>query len=524
LEYYIYGTPTQAGVFSNVLITAHEGSASGSATYTITIAAAPAAHAAAQALDSVDSTTGHPHYKLIDMGTFGGPRSYLNDANAENNGVMILNNRGAVAGTAETAAKDPSCFNEDCFISHAFRWQSGVLTDLGTLVKGRNSQAAWIAPNGLITGIGDNGEIDPLVSGLTQTRAVLWVNGKILDLGTLPEGGYESVGDAVNSKGQVIGWATNTVPDANSMAAPGFLTTQTRAFFWANGKMQDLRTLGNGSDAMAQFINEQGQVVGWSYTGEAGKCILPGPTPVPLTTHSFIWDEEHGMRDLGTLGGTCTIATGINDSGVVVGDNVAALERGFLWKDGNIRDLGGSIGGEQTGAEAINASGEVVGFATLAGEAVFHATLWSRIGEIKDLGALGPGECSFAVSVNSSMQVVGSSSADCAGFSSARGMLWQDGVLYDLNTLIAPGASLVLESGTNINESGEIAGSGMDLISGNEHVFLLIPCDTEKSGYCKEEVAGASVADQASAARGPLPPLLMSARHANRRYSPLLHH
>ncbi len=35
---------------------------------------------------------------------------------------------------------------------------------------------------------------------------------KLVDLGTLPEGGYESGAQAVNSRGQAVGCATNTVP------------------------------------------------------------------------------------------------------------------------------------------------------------------------------------------------------------------------------------------------------------------------------------------------------------------------
>src|SRR5215510_6325856 len=57
------------------------------------------------------------HYQLIDLGTFGGPSSYL----AGSNGVtspgavnQILNNQGTVAGWADTSTLDPfapNCFN-----------------------------------------------------------------------------------------------------------------------------------------------------------------------------------------------------------------------------------------------------------------------------------------------------------------------------------------------------------------------------------------------------------------------------
>jgi len=431
-----------------------------------------------------------PRYRLIDIGTFGGPQSYLNDGNDGNNSATVLNNRGLLVGAADTAAPDPFCFSDDCFVVHAFRADISDRTDLGSLVPGRNSFANWIGPNGLIAGFAENGAFDPLLPNFIEIRAVLWRDGQIADLGTLPEGGFESQANAVNSKGQVIGWATNTVPDSYSMVALGLLPTQTRAFLWENGAMRDLGTLGTGTDAIAEFINERGQVVGWSYTGAPGTCILPGSGVVPLATHSFFWDEKGGMRDLGTLGGSCTIATGINNDGVVIADNAdfdTGVERGFIWKGGTIRDLGGSIGGQSTTAAAINESGEVAGVATLAGEVLFHATLWKRVGEITDLGALGPRECSFARSINSRSQVVGASSADCVNFNLSRAVLWENGSIFDLNALIAPDASLALQFAEDINDHGEIAGTGLD-IHGNHHVFLLVPCDNGATD-CQETIA-----------------------------------
>ena len=433
-----------------------------------------------------------PRYKLIDVGTFGGPQSYLNNGNGGNNSATALNNRGTLGGWADTPTPDPFpafCFDDDCFVSHAFQWHAGVRTDLGALTDGVSSQANWISASGLIAGVSENGEIDPLIPGLPELRAVLWRNGGITELGTLPNGGYESFAAAVNSRGQVVGNALNTVPDEFSMAAPGFVTTQTRAFLWQNGTMQDLGTLGTGTDAMAQFINERGQVVGWSYTSSAPNTSCP--FFLPLALGSFIWDEQSGMRDLGTLGGTCAIATGLNDQGIVIGDNVSddEIERGFLWDNGSIRDLGGTIGGNQTGAEAVNQSGQVAGFATLDGELFYHATLWRRVGEITDLGTVDQDPCSFASSINSKAQIVGASLPGCTFDNNTRAFLWEDGSIFDLNTLIPPRASLHLQWAQDINDRGEIAGSGLDA-DGNVHAFLLIPCAADEADRCQNAVAG----------------------------------
>src|SRR5215831_2484436 len=73
-------------------------------------------------------------YKLIDIGTLGGPSAHGPGNGA---GSRLLNNAGQVAGTADTSEPDPNapnCTNSpDCFVSHAFRWNHGNLTDLGVL-------------------------------------------------------------------------------------------------------------------------------------------------------------------------------------------------------------------------------------------------------------------------------------------------------------------------------------------------------------------------------------------------------
>jgi probable HAF family extracellular repeat protein len=137
----------------------------------------------------------HHHYKLIDIGTFGGPNSTV--AAFE----QVVNDRGMVTGGADTPTPDPACiaFNFDCFVSHAFKWQNGVLTDLGALPGVNSSYGNRISANGLVAGMSENGEIDPLI-GVPELRAAFWNDGHIIDLGTL--GGNESFATAVNNRGQ----------------------------------------------------------------------------------------------------------------------------------------------------------------------------------------------------------------------------------------------------------------------------------------------------------------------------------
>src|SRR5947207_4850221 len=85
----------------------------------------------------------HSRYKLIDMGMFGGPQSYLNDGNDGTNATTVLNNRGTLASWADTSTADPFpsfCFDDDCFVSHAFQWRGGTRRDLGALSEGLSSQ------------------------------------------------------------------------------------------------------------------------------------------------------------------------------------------------------------------------------------------------------------------------------------------------------------------------------------------------------------------------------------------------
>ena len=446
-----------------------------------------------------ESTHKPHHYKLVDLGALGGSQSYFSPGSglAYGQHIAVLNAEGDVAGYADTSKPDffqNYCFSSDCLATNTFiSNRNGELTNLGALAGGGDSAPNWITANGLIAGVSENGETDPLYPGLPQLRGVLWKDGTIIDLKTLPEGGYQSEANSVNSFGQVVGAALNTVPDSNSMqvgtwwlfggdggiSPPYFY--QTRAFLWdQKHRMQDMGTLG-GTDAQALLINDRGQVVGLSYPGSASSSFCP----YPLVTDSFIWEKNTGMVDLGTLGGTCTLATDLNQHGQVVGQSNLAgdqLSYAFVWERGTIRALGGSLGGSYSGAESINENGEVAGFAYYPDNTTFHAVLWRRIGRMTNLGVIGNDQCSYAAAINAGGQVVGSSISSCTADEPAfRAFVWEYGSIFDLNALIPSGSALYLQVTETINDRGEIAGTGMDG-NGDEHAFLLVPCDENHPG------------------------------------------
>ncbi len=436
-------------------------------------------------------------YRFIDLGTVGGPSATFGTAGDRISEIQTLNQRGEVTGLATTPAPDPYpdfCWDGDCLLAHAFQWQNGVMTDLGALVDGVNSDQRWIADNGLISGDSENGELDPLNPGFPEIRAVLWKHGQIIDLGTL-DGGYESIARSVNSKGQVVGASLNTIPDPNSITGSfyGVLYQQTRAFIWQDGVMQDLGTLGTGTNAIAVLINEHGQVAGDSYTStDPSTFCFYNDNVFPLTTGAFLW-EKGRMTDLGSLGGTCTLASALNNRGQVAGwSNLAGDQayHAFRWdrtSQPHLRDLG-TLGGSRSIASAMNEAGHVVGSAQLPGSQEFHATLWRRNLTI-DLGTVGTDQCSEAFSINSSDQVVGISHSQC-GADDANAFLWERGQNIDLNAFVPPGSDLHLRAGATINDRGVIAVVGA-FPNGDHRAVLLVPCDDEPadSEGCREAAA-----------------------------------
>jgi probable HAF family extracellular repeat protein len=259
-----------------------------------------------------------PQYVVTDLGTLGGTLNYSSFA-------FGVNTAGQVVGRSYDNTQSQS---------HAFLYNGGTMTDLGTL-GGTSSSATGINSAGQVVGYSDT------TSG-NQPHAFLYSNGILTNLGTL--GGSMSHAYAINDSGIIVG---------DSYGPSG-----SHAFYY-DGSMHDLGTVGGQVGLSTAYgINALGQIVGESTVGNSG--------PNGTNLHAFLYSAGI-MTDLGNLGAYGTDKTssgrGINTAGQVTGQSFAVpanAQHPFLYSGGLMTDLspGGWYYSLGTG---INSSGQVVG-------------------------------------------------------------------------------------------------------------------------------------------------------------------
>lgn len=257
--------------------------------------------------------------------------------------------------------------------------------------------------DGSVTGINDAGQ----VVGWSQSGAfghafITGPNGRgMIALGT--EAGY-SRATGINNAGQVVGFL-GAFPVESSTNA--FLTGP-------NGEGMTFLDAGN-DDSRAAAVNDAGQVV-----GVRGLFYTPVGPDVPSV--AFITGPAgKGMTDLGTLGGSDSYATGINDAGRVVGWSFTAGVDGPTYQ---------------------------------------HAFITGPDGKgMTDLGALG-GSHSFAYGINDAGQVVGS--FETAGGGTHAFITGPDGRgMVDLNSLVNLPDGVILTDARDINNLGQVIAIGI---------------------------------------------------------------
>ena len=230
---------------------------------------------------------------------------------------------------------------------------------------------------------------------------------------------------------------------SGSGIAAGYSFVQGSSFVHAmlndHGSVLDLGTLG-GTQSLARAVNALGTVVGWAYP------------PGLAVQHAFLW-RNGVMTDLGTFGGGISDAHDINDAGIVVGSAFDAQdsERAFWWKDGVLHDVG-TLGGSQSRAFAVNSQDDIVGMAAVPSDEEFHAFLGKPGSPLYDLGTLG-GPASHAYGVNERVHVCGWSML-AANSPPSRGFLWANGVMKSLGTLGG-----IYSAAFGLNDNDQVVGA-----------------------------------------------------------------
>lgn len=287
--------------------------------------------------------------------------------------------------------------------------------------------------------------------------------GNITDLRTLPGANDSSISArAINNEGFVVGTRNNQafLFDGNSLSevartpAGNSFSTPTSAF----------------------GINDAGQI---AFNHELGGFMF--------TVDVYLRDNSGSTtRVLSDASGSA-----INNNGDVLGSAPARGRRGpgigVLYSEGTTTNLissgycnpfftNPSCFSPSIVATDINNLGQVIGRGPVgepSSNAPVHALLWTdpkndRVGT--GLGTLGEGS-SQANGINDLAQIVGTSSL--ANSTSQRAFLWEEGTILDLNSLLADSTGWELTSALEINNLGQIVGSG--LLNGEQRGFVLTP-------------------------------------------------
>ncbi len=273
----------------------------------------------------------------------------------------------------------------------------------------------------------------------------------------LPSGASQGVGSGISPKGTVVGssnfysqggllqqatiWdADHSVrllgpaptygSSAGDIAENGDVFGQfdfLPAVWGRDGSLTFLPISPNNPFGSANRVNKRGDVAGYKYAENT------------FIQTAVLWDRSRHLTTIGTLAGGSTIPFDLNDNGWVVGTSYLS-------------------------------------FGPQASEAFF----WSRATGLRKLPGLGASpEVTLAEGINNRGQIVGSSIPGNGFQFFTSGVIWQEGKVTDLNTLIEqPDHGFwFLSTADCINDRGEICGFADLFIDGqfSNRAVLLEP-------------------------------------------------
>ncbi len=309
-----------------------------------------------------------------------------------------------------------------------------TIIDLGVIGDDTASYATSINNSGVV--VGTSVDADGTTTAFTWGK--WWPNnGNMIGL---QDGKSATSASAIDSSGRILGSSTSS----NGKEKVGTWTS-----YNVNSNLNTL----SSKYTSAYNINDNGQI------------LVSEGDPSQTMVYS-IWGGHNPVK----VGGDMEIkyASDINDSGQVIGET--ELGTPYIWNMYNdSTELISSIKGTATD---INDSGEVVGTKTAdvtkSGEVIDtgeeQAYLY-KDGEVIELGYVGVGTSSEAYAINEEGVIVGTSNGNAFVWSADSGML-------NLNDLLPDGSEWTnLSVASDINDLGQIVGWGT--INGETHAFLI---------------------------------------------------
>ena len=329
-------------------------------------------------------------YTVIDLGSLRADGAGTSDAHA-------IDSQGDVVGVAD----------DDNGFQQAFLWQAATgiknlkLSGNGNFnIGGDNSAAFGIS---YTSGAGNSepvrfivGEANPPALSAGSEHALFLGPSGLVDLNGQQafSGGPNSAASAVNTNGVTVGWA---------VLAGNF---SYHAFRYSAPTLVDLGTLPGGSLSVGVALNNLGDVVGSSSDSNGiGSAV--------------VW--SHSGSGATKISGM-TVATGINDQGLVVGKLLANVGDGVqavTYRLGASQSVSlATISNQSSVAWGVNNHGQIVG-ASGNGTVIrspgittgVSATLWNGSNSVVDLNtriSAAGWHLSTAEAINDAGQIVGS--------------------------------------------------------------------------------------------------------------------
>jgi probable HAF family extracellular repeat protein len=254
----------------------------------------------------------------------------------ENGFGAAINNNGQAVGWAETTFQDPTCVSPQVLQFLAVIWEpNGEVKPLAPYPGDSDTAATAINDSGQVAGI--SGACDVAVGATSAKNAVMWENGKVINIGNFGSAGWNTP-TSINRRGDVVGFM-NVLPDTYT---DGQLNPNFTAFLWTKeGGLVNLGTLEGDKYSSAWGINDVGQVVGQSYGGPNGP-------------RAFIYQDGKmtNLNEMLPTGSTLSLLIGqdINDAGVITGqafDSTTGLVPAYV----ALPVIGGAHGSESSSAE-----------------------------------------------------------------------------------------------------------------------------------------------------------------------------